>query len=313
MSTIAHITQPPEAIIHDGNWWQFINPELPDGTTGRHGLEPRNYATHPLGFYSWATAADFPLIPQAEWAARCQQKTQEKSWLSDIRNAAGPGSNPIPSRDQNGKGYCWAHSGVSAHLLIRAVMGEPYADLSAYSIACPIKNFRDEGGWGAQGLDYQVANGCATSATWPQQSMSRSNVNDAEKADAAAHKVIDQWADLNSGQYDRNLSFNQVATLLLADVPVVSDFNWWSHSVCAADLVNGAQQFGQTRMESGKLASLSEHAALWAMNDPVTAGFGIRIWNSWGNSWSSNGMGVLTGSKAVPDGSVAPRIVRPSP
>jgi hypothetical protein len=228
----------------------------------------------------------------------------DKSKLSDIRMRAGPNSGMIPSRDQNGRGYCWAHSGTSAHLLARAVMNEPYADLSAYAVACIIKNYADEGGWGAQGVDWQVQNGIPTSKTWPQQSTNRSNDNAAMRADAALHKITGQWADLNAAQYDRNLTFNQVATLLLSRCPVVVDFNWWSHSVCAADLVNGASMRTTYRNESGKIPPLYEFDLAWGMSDPVTAGFGIRIWNSWGDSWSEQGMGVLTGSKATPDGAV---------
>jgi hypothetical protein len=28
----------------------------------------------------------------------------------------------------------------------------------------------------------------------------------------------------------------------------------------------------------------------------------ILIWNSWGDSWSQNGTGILEGSRAIPDG-----------
>lgn len=205
---------------------------------------------------------------------------------------------------------CWAHSGGSAHLLVRAKMGAPYAPLSAYSVACQIKGFRDEGGWGAQGVDWQVQNGIATSATWPQQSMSRANLNDAMKADAAKHKITGQWADLNSQQYDRSMSWNQLCTLLLSDCPVVTDFNWWSHSVCGCALTNGASQRADTRdPDSGKLLPFELFEAAWAMDDPVTQGLGLVIWNSWSDSWSNKGMGVLTGSKATPDGAVGLRSV----
>jgi hypothetical protein len=274
---------PGEVLIHDGNYRDFLAPVV-GGERKGHGLVPRDYRTHPVGRYAWATAVDFPLIPRSEWSARIKQMEAEKSRLSDIRMTAGPSGGMIPSRDQNGRGYCWAHSGVSAHLMARAVMGEPYADLSAYAIACIIKNYADDGGWGAQGVDWQVQNGCPTSQYWPQQSAARSNDNAAMRANAAQHKIIAQWADLNAAEYDRDLTFDQVATLLLSRVPVVVDYNWWSHSVCAVDLVETSP--GQ---------------------------FGVRIWNSWGDDWSDHGMGVLDPTKAVPDGAVAPRLVMASP
>lgn len=310
---MAYLHMTGEKIIHAGNFRQFISPILPDGSVGRHGLIPRNYKTHPVGSYPWATAVDFPLIDQGEWSARIKDMEANKSRLSDVRMTGGPNGGMIPSRDQNGKGYCWAHSGVSGHLLVRALLGMPYADLSAYSIACQVKDFADEGGWGPQGVDFQVQNGCATGATWPQQSMSRSNLTDAMKADAAAHKITGQWADLNAAQYDRKLTFAQNATLLLSRCPTTTDFNWWSHSVCGMDVVDGSGLFGRTRLETGKLAGLQEFEAIWAVNDPVTAGFGLRVWNSWGDSWSSNGTGILTGQHAIPDGGVGVRMVSLSP
>lgn len=296
-------------IIHDGNAHQFITPREPNDQ-GTHGLIPRPYAAVPRGSYPWASAIDFPLIDQSEWAARIAEKDAAHNWLTDLRMKSGPGGGMIPSRDQNGKGYCWAHSGTSAHLLFRAKMGAPYADLSAYAIACQIKNFADEGGWGAQGVDWQMQNGVPTSATWPQQSMSRSNVNEAMKADAAKHKITGEWADLQAQQYDRSMSWAQLVTLLLSDCPVVTDFNWWSHSVCGAALTNGANHYGKTRdADSGKLISLPDFDDVWGMSDLVTGGIGLIIWNSWGDSWSNQGTGVLTGNKAVPDGAVGLRSV----
>ena len=297
-------------IIHDGNAHQFIAP-LEGNEQGTHGLIPRPYGAVPRGSYPWASALDFPLIDPSEYAGRIAEKDAAHNWLTDLRMKSGPGGGMIPSLDQNGKGYCWAHSGGSAHLLLRAKMGAPYAPLSAYSVACQIKGFRDEGGWGAQGVDWQVQNGIATSATWPQQSMSRANLTDAMKADAAKHKITGQWADLNSQQYDRSMSWNQLCTLLLSDCPVVTDFNWWSHSVCGCALISGASQWGRTRdPDSGKLLEVGkEFDAAWAMDDPVTQGLGLVILNSWGDSWSNKGTGILTGSKATPDGAVGLRSV----
>lgn len=204
-------------------------------------------------------------------------------------------------------GNCWRHSPVSGHLLILARDNQPYVDLSAYAGACRIKNYRDEGGWGAQGTDDEVEYGSPTSEFWPQRSMSRSNDNPRTWEDAKKHRILEGWWDLAEAQYDRNLTFDQLATCLLLNIPVVVDFNWWSHSVCAADLVNGASMMGVSRNARGKLLRGKQFDLVWGMDDPVTGGFSVRIWNSWGDSWSENGMGVLTGSKCVPDGAVALR------
>jgi hypothetical protein len=271
-----------ELCIHDGNYRQHFAP-LINGEWKSHGLVPRDYALYPRGCYASIQAVDVPLIPRSEWSARIKEMEATKSRLSDLRATEGPSSGLIPSLDQNGKGYCWAHSGVSATLMLRAVMNEPYVSLSAYAVACTIKSYRDEGGWGAQGVDFLASRGVPSDQFWPQRSMSPSNDKPATWENAALHKVTGQWADLAAQEYDRKLSFDQVMSLLLARVPVVVDYNWWSHSVCAIDPVE------------------------------VSAGsFGVRILNSWGDSWSDRGMGVLEGNKAIPDGAVAPLITLPS-
>lgn len=302
---------PNEHIITDTNFTRFVAPHVDELGTRKKGLVPRDWAKFPQGSLPGEVGmheiADLPAFNPSDFPKLIQLQLDEGRRLSDFRAVKGPNKGMIPARDQNGKGYCWAHSGVSAHLLLRAAQGFDYEDLSAYGIACQIKNFADEGGWGAQGLDWQMQNGCPTSKTWPQQSMSRSNVNDAMKADAAAHKITEGFIDLAAPQYDRNMTVNQMITCLLLGIPVITDFNWWSHSVCAMDVVSGATQWKVTRAESGKLMKLPEFEAFWGMHT-VMAGIAIRILNSWGDSWSESGSGLLTGSKAVPDGATAPRL-----
>lgn len=263
----------PEVIINDQNWRQFMHP-IVDGETKMHGLMPRNFSTHPVGCYGFARPFDLPLIPESEWQARLDVQIAAKAQLSDIRNR-GINGQPIPSRDQNGKGYCWAHSSTSAALIVRAVNNEPYADLSAYAVACIIKNYRDQGGWGAESLEWIAKNGIPTAEFWPQKSMSRSNDNPAMRANAALHKFT-EWMDLDPKQMKA-----QLVTCLLLGLPVITDLNWWSHSVCTLDLM-----------------SLQP--------------FRTRIWNSWGDKWSENGMSQLEGSKAIPDSALAARVSTPS-
>jgi hypothetical protein len=306
--------RPGELLIHDGNTHLVIDPHV-GGERKSRGLIPRDYGANPVGYLGKLCpplhAIDFPLIPEGEWSARCKDKAAQKSQLSDIR-LGGNNGQPIPSLDQGQVGYCWGHSSTHANMLVRAVMNEPYVPLSAYAVCATIKHGADEGGWGALSLDFITSRGEPSQQLWPQGDRDYRKYDKPEVwANAALHKVTEGWVDLQAAQYDRNLSRAQTATLLLCNIPVVTDYNFWGHSVCGMDLVDGATTRDELRADSGKLMSLAEFDRVWLMNDEA-GGFGVRLWNSWGDKWSDRGMGTLGPSKAWPDGAVAPRVTTPS-
>ena len=276
--------RPGEQIIDESTPEHVTHDVVIDGEAKHRGLVPRDYSQYPQGCYAAAPAwsVEMQTIPQSEWSARLAEMVARKSLLSDIR-LSGNGGQPIPSLDQDSYGYCWFHSATSATIALRARNHEPYVRLSAFAGACIIKNYRNEGGWGAQAVDFIRDRGVPSVEFWPEKSTQRSNDNANTWANAAKHKITAGFIDLAAAQYDRQLTFEQLATCLLNRIPVVVDFNWWSHSVCALDLVE---------VEKGS--------------------FGIRIWNSWTDSWSDRGMGVLQGSKAHPDAAVAPYATLPS-
>lgn len=261
-----------EIIINDQNYHEVIEPTI-NGDKKAMGLVPRDYAANPVGYLACAKPFDLPLIPEDEWEERLKEQKARKATLKDVRDR-GMNGQPIPSRDQNGKGYCWAHSSTSACLIVRAIQGQPYADLSAFAVACVIKGFRDQGGYGSQSLEFIAKRGIPTSEFWPQQSMARDNDNEKTWENAALHKVT-EWMDLE----ERNKQ--QYVTCLLSGIPVVADRNWWSHSTC------------DVAIESFKP-------------------FRVWTWNSWSDSWKERGMGIIEGSKALPDGMIAPRVLTAS-
>jgi hypothetical protein len=298
-----------EIIIHAGNFRQFVATDpVINGEKKARGLVPRDWSQFPRGCYAGIKAVDVPLIPRAEWSDRIKDMEANKSRLSDMRTQ--PDGSLIPSRDQNGKGYCWMHSGTTATIALRMMMNLPYVSLSAYAGACIIKNYRDEGGWGAQGVDFLMSRGIPSDQFWPQKSMDRGNDKPETWANAALHKITEEWADLSQAQYDRNLTFDQMMSCLLSRVPVVIDENWWSHSICAIDPVE--TNSSTFRDEFGKLMQWANLAAMEKDAYDMTGGFGPRIWNSWGDEWSDKGTGILAGSKGIPDGAVAPRSTVPS-
>lgn len=282
--------QASDFVITESNFQERCFVKTHGGEAG-YGLVPRNYSAIPVGSMAGSTTferlnEELPLIDWARMPELIAEKVAAKSQLSDIRNSADNGK-PFAALDQNGQGYCWNYSGTAASMLLRAVANMPYVRLSGHANACMIKNFRDQGGWGAAGLERQMSHGTPSVEFWPEKSMSRANDNAATWQNAALHKVCEGFIDIDEPAYDRRLSFQQVLTCLLCNIPVIGDFNWWGHSVCLMDAVDVAP---------------SRPA-----NDPRR--YGVRILNSWTNNWGTLGTGVLTGSKAVPDGATAPRAI----
>jgi hypothetical protein len=242
-----------------------------DGERKGMGLVPRDLKESPPSMFS-APPSDMKLIPRSEWSARCKEQIEQKSRLSDLKN--------FDALDQNGQGYCWYYSTTSCVMMLRAVMNEPMVRLSAHAGAYIIKNGRDEGGWCGLSAERQKSHGTPSVQFWPEKSMNGRQYDKPETwEDAAKHKVTEDWIDLTRNVYDRNLTFDQLASCLLNDIPCAVDFSFWAHSVCALDLVE---------VESGS--------------------FGIRILNSWSKNWGEAGMGILRGGKERPDGAVALRV-----
>lgn len=268
---VTHTVRPAEIVIGAANFLSFINPTM-DGETKKCGTVPRPMEWSSQHIRDYKDVSIPNLIPESEWADRIKELVAEQAQLSDICKRNG-----YQMLDQNGRGYCWIHSGAGAVQAIRARMNLPSVGISAYAGACIIKNWRDEGGWGAQGLDFISERGLPSDKFWPMRYTGRDKDTPETWANAALHKVTGGWVDTARPQYDRNLSRAQVATLLLNKIPVIGDYNWWGHSVCLLDLV---------LLPNGK--------------------FGVRIANSWGTQWSDGGYGVLDETKAWPDGATAP-------
>jgi hypothetical protein len=177
---------------------------------------------------------------------------------------------------------CWAYSTTRTVEYVRAIQNLPYVALSAHSVGCVVKGFRDEGGWCGLSAEYIRAKGVVPESLWPAKSMSRSHNTAANWEEAAKYRITEDFVDLARPVYDQNLTFAQMVSCLLQNVPCVGDFNWWGHSVCAVDV------------------------------DEMDGEVVLDIDNSWTPGWGDNGTGKLRGSKKIPDGAVATRSVNPS-
>jgi hypothetical protein len=264
------------------------------------GYVPRDYSVQP----SPMRKVDIKTIPRSEWPERIRDQKAGGYRLSDVRDRMDNG-NRAKSYDQNGQGYCWFYSVTAAATLLRATQKLPYVRLSAHSGASKIKNFADQGGWCGLAMEFIQKNGVVPESHWPAKARDRSLDNAANWEEAKKYVVTEGWVDLDVAVYDRNLTVDQVATFMLTCVPGAFDFNHWGHSVCWLDLVEGATLRDTVRDDCGKLLDLPTFDLVMGMNDERTAGFAFSLWNSWTDQWGEAGVGLLTGSKMIPDGAVA--------
>jgi hypothetical protein len=265
---VIHDTTPPD---------DLFDPVVAGERKGR-GFDP-SFIDSGIRGEMKALPSEIKIIPHSEWDARIDEQEEQKSSLEHIRATMADGKKHV-SLDQNGQGFCWAYSTGQSLIYARGAAHMPYRRFSPHAVACKIKGFRDEGGWCGLSMKFAKETGYPTENEWPQKSMSRQYDNAETWKIAADYKVTEDFVDLTQQVYDQNLTFDQVATCLLNNIPVVVDFNWWSHSVLAIRLI---------RIERGS--------------------FGLRIQNSWSDGWGNDGLGDLQGTRSIPNGAVATRVV----
>lgn len=255
-----------------------------DGNGNNHarGLVPRDFNTSPRGMF--APPSEIPQIDPSEYAARIEEQDRTQSSLEHLYLGGPNGTPRFVNLDQNGNGYCWAYSTGQSIMLARLRDNQPLVRLNPHSVAAIIKGGADEGGWCGLSAEFSRKVGYAEEGTgpgqWPLHSRNLKYDTPALRANMAKFRVTEDYVDLSSPVYDQNLTQRQVASCLLGNMPCATDFNWWGHSVCALRWV---------KIENGS--------------------YGLLILNSW-KDWGRNGLAVLQGSRAVPDGAVCTRTVR---
>jgi hypothetical protein len=258
----ASTISPRMVVIDDDTPEQDLAP--PDGfSTGlRLGLRRTPFGAIPA-------APAFPkelVIPRADWPGLIEEKERTKTRLRDLAAAAG-----LPCKDQDGIPYCWIYAPTYCVELIRVVANHAMVPLSAMSAGARIKDFRQVGGWGEEGLSFIVEHGLVPEENWPGHSLDRRLLNPENVALARKYRVT-EWYELRPRDLDDLIS------AVLRNIPVAVGYNWWGHEVTAT-------------------------GAAW-----VDGAVALEIRNSWGMGWGEDGYGLLKGKKILADDAVAPLV-----
>jgi len=271
---------------------------IPEGF--KTGLVERDLELHPVGSSPESLRADqffnkdIPIIEPEYWTELIEEKDRKKTGLDDLRMISGLNGNPMESYDQNGDGYCWAYSTGAAITLRRAEMGLPYIRLSCHSVAAREKKGRDEGGWcglsGLRATQWGYAPVSYKGKTyWPEKSRDLRYDTEETREMAKNFRITEGFLDLAEKPYEMSLTFKQIVSCLLSNIPCALDFMWMSHSMCGIAVKRISNKYELADMRS----------------------WGIKCWNSWRDSFGKRGTGVICGPKCVPDGAIGVRDVVP--
>lgn len=72
----------------------------------------------------------------------------------------------VPVKNQNGHGYCWGYGTETAREGNWLVRNKEYIEFNPHSVCAPVKNGRDQGGWGSDYWKYAHETGVLPASVW---------------------------------------------------------------------------------------------------------------------------------------------------
>lgn len=143
--------------------------------------------------------------------------------------------------NQNPTNYCWCYAVIHAIMIQRLLNGEPFFRLSPYSVACIVKNFSNNGGWGGEACAQVVREGVATEEFWP---MEKPTMSGSERSSANMSAIRNGRQYLASSRANAAMKkcteFNDVPARSIAHkmaalcvpLPIASGYNRIGHERC---------------------------------------------------------------------------------
>lgn len=256
---------PPQAVkLH-----QVTDADLPDASgvvkigaeEKKCGALPRPAGRPRLRGMASFAASGIQMIPQTEWGPRWTQLTKDKARIQDVILGAG-----ISANDQNGYGLCWCFAACGSHQIRSLVQNNHLVLPSVASCAGNIypNDWGVNGGWPGEAVEYLANKGGVHVSLWPMLGLKQSYSTPEGEADRSNHRNV-TYVELGAS----GNMWNEYVSCVLQGIPICVTYSWWSHAVTGVGITGSGE------------ASV--------------------IWNSWGNSYGTQGFGEITGSRRVPD------------
>lgn len=234
-------------VIDDGNWKLLVGDGDKVDASGETRLLSAipKPAGHDTREYSLPFSSAFKTIPRSEWSARIKEQKEKRMRVSDFQKFDPHNQGSLPT--------CWANGPAHAFTTTRVIQGNPLVYISGCSLAVPISGGHS-GGYEGDALNYLVKHGGVSVDIWPNTSTNRSLTTDPRCQENRKNHFA-----LESFECD---GFDEFATAALLGLCGAVAYNWWSHVISTADLVE---------IESGS--------------------FGFMQRNNWGDWGSKNDYG----------------------
>lgn len=208
---------------------------FPKGVTNK--CIPRDLNVQPLPM----KAVHIPLkYSRNDIIAMIRERKETKSMVRDMLLRGG-----YKRAIQWEYGYCWAHAPVNAMMADRIIRGQPHKQLSAFYTAMREMNYRDEGGWSPLAFQRIQKEGAPETSVFPEDDRSSRFRNNSEwrkydtaeaAANAAQHKIVEGWIDLDKNVWDATLTFEQIMNLWATYTVGTSDYADMRHSMGWCDI-----------------------------------------------------------------------------
>jgi len=215
---------------------------------------------------------DSDLIPYEEFPDRISDMEKNKTTLEHVWL-----DSPIGKPMQSYTNYCWAWCVVDAMMVFREVMGLPFVKLSPSSVAAPIMNFSNQGGWPEEALKWIMQNGVAPVTHVDYVTTSPRGFRNGWKEEALKFRIEKFESALIRGDSVAK-NKQRIGSKLLSRKPLGSAFMFMSHAMAPLRLTD----------DNPRLPA----------NNPLR--YGLRVLNS-----HNDGIMKLEGQRAMPDSAFA--------